>query len=95
MKDEFLELFFDEERDDQDLFCDEEERYDQERSICNTIYIHGDSISKHCFEHAGLVDFNEPVDMWNNRDILPAMVIKNCYIPVPMDDDEKIKTLKL
>ena len=51
MKDEFLELFCDEERDD------------QERNINNTIYIHGDSISKHCFEYAGLVDLNEPVDM--------------------------------
>ena len=75
MRDEIMEL----RAEIMELFSDEvEKNNDIDISV---------SYGKHCFEHAGLVDFNEPVDIWNNRDILPAMVIKNCYIPIPAEDN--------
>ncbi len=30
-----------------------------------------------------LVDFEEDIDMWDNRDILPAFPKRECYIPIP------------
>lgn len=32
-----------------------------------------------------LIDFDEEMNEWNSRDILPAIAIKNCYIPTPPD----------
>lgn len=37
---------------------------------------------QHCFEHS-LIDFEEPVDEYNMRDILPAFPSRTCYIPIP------------
>lgn len=36
------------------------------------------------FEHA-LINFDEPVNQYNSRDILPAIKIKTMYIPIPPD----------
>ena len=47
---------------------------------------YGSKYGKHIFVNS-LIDFDEEVDEWNNRDILPAMVIKNCYIPIPAEDN--------
>lgn len=41
-----------------------------------------DVIRENHFEHA-LIDFNEPMNQYNNRDIYPAINIQNCYIPSP------------
>lgn len=43
-----------------------------------------DIYERHSFEHA-LIDYNEPVDEWNMRDILPAFPTKKCCIPIPPD----------
>ena len=32
-----------------------------------------------------LIDFEEDIDEWNSRNILPAFPTKNCYIPIPPD----------
>lgn len=32
-----------------------------------------------------LIDFEEEVNEWNCRDILPAFPTKNCYLPIPPD----------
>lgn len=39
---------------------------------------------QHSFVNS-LIDFEEEVDEWNSRDILPAFPTKNCYIPIPPD----------
>ncbi len=39
---------------------------------------------QHVFENS-LIDFNEEMNEWNSRDILPALAVKNCYIPIPPD----------
>lgn len=43
-----------------------------------------DIYEQHSFEHS-LIDYNEPVNEWNMRDILPAFPSRNCYIPIPPD----------
>lgn len=40
---------------------------------------------QHSFENEGLTHFNEEVDEFNSRDILPAFPTRNCYIPIPPD----------
>ncbi len=32
-----------------------------------------------------LIDFDEEMNEWNSRDILPALAIKDWYIPIPPD----------
>lgn len=39
---------------------------------------------QHIFVNS-LIDFEEEVDEWNSREILPAFLTKNCYIPIPPD----------
>lgn len=48
-----------------------------------------DIYEQHSFEHA-LIDYNEPVDEWNMRDILPAFPSRNCYIPIPPDSGSSV-----
>lgn len=43
-----------------------------------------DIYEQHIFEHS-LINFDEPFDEWNMRDILPAFPSRNCYIPIPPD----------
>lgn len=40
---------------------------------------------QHIFENEGLIPFNEEVDEYNSRDILPAFPNRNCYVPIPPD----------
>lgn len=40
---------------------------------------------QHLFENEGLIPFNEEVDEYNSRDILPAFPKIKCCIPIPPD----------
>lgn len=44
-------------------------------------------VSQYNFEHT-LIDFNEPIDSYNSRDIYPAIEIKTMYIPIPPDSGQ-------
>lgn len=46
---------------------------------------------QHLFESEGLIPFNEEVDEYNSRDILPAFPNRNCYIPIPPDSGSSSK----
>lgn len=43
-----------------------------------------DIYEQHIFAHS-LIDYEEPVDEWNMRDILPAFPSRSCYVPIPPD----------
>lgn len=49
-----------------------------------------DVVQEHHFEHT-LIDFNEPIDQYNSRDILPAIKIKTKNVPIPPDSGFFVK----
>lgn len=43
-----------------------------------------DVVEEHHFEHS-LIDFHEPMDEYNSRELLPAIKIKHFNAPIPPD----------